>query len=533
MRPVAHLALADGTVLRGEGAGFVPASGVATGELVFNTAMSGYQEVLTDPSYAGQVVAFTTPHVGNYGVTPLDEESPRPACTGLVVRDLSAASRRAGGRSAPLEAFLVQHRIPAICGVDTRRLTRRVRAAGAMGCAFGTAPADELLAAAAAAPTTDGRDLVTGVTCTAPYTVGRGPAPASSRSTTGSRRRWCASSPRASPSPSCPRRPRPHEIRALEPDGVFLSNGPGDPAALAGPRDMIAALLGDVPIFGICLGQQVLAEALGASDLQARLRPPRLEPPGPPPRDRPRRDDRAEPQLRRGPRHARRGAGHPRQPQRRGRRGVLRARGRARFCVQYHPEAGPGPHDARYLFDVFVALCDGRRHGRALMPRRDDLESILVIGSGPIVIGQACEFDYSGTQACRVLREEGYRVVLVNSNPATIMTDPTTADATYVEPLDADVIEAIIERERPDALLPDARRTDGAQPHDGARRQGRARRARRRGDRRAPRGDRDGRGPRAVPRRDARDRARDARGGLRAQPGPGDRDGDARSGSPS
>ena len=88
------------------------------------------------------------------------------------------------------------------------------------------------------------------------------------------------------------------------------------------------------------------------------------------------------------------------------------------------------------------------------MPRRDDIESILIIGSGPIVIGQACEFDYSGTQACRVLREEGYRVILANSNPATIMTDPEFADATYVEPLDADVLEAIIEREKPDALLP-------------------------------------------------------------------------------
>ena len=124
------------------------------------------------------------------------------------------------------------------------------------------------------------------------------------------------------------------------------------------------------------------------------------------------------------------------------------------FCVQYHPEAGPGPHDARYLFDVFHALCQGRGLDGPLMPRRDDLSTILVIGSGPIVIGQACEFDYSGTQACRVLREERYRVVLVNSNPATIMTDPATADATYVEPLDAAVLESIIRRERPDALLP-------------------------------------------------------------------------------
>ncbi len=111
------------------------------------------------------------------------------------------------------------------------------------------------------------------------------------------------------------------------------------------------------------------------------------------------------------------------------------------------------------------------------MGRREDISSILVIGSGPIVIGQACEFDYSGTQACRVLREEGYRVVLVNSNPATIMTDPDLADATYVEPLDADVLAAIIARERPDALLPDAGRPDRAQPGDGALGARRARRA--------------------------------------------------------
>ena len=101
------------------------------------------------------------------------------------------------------------------------------------------------------------------------------------------------------------------------------------------------------------------------------------------------------------------------------------------------------------------------------MPRRDDLESILIIGSGPIVIGQACEFDYSGTQACRVLREEGYRVVLANSNPATIMTDPDFADATYVEPLVPDVLEAILDRERPDAVLADARWPDGPQPGHG------------------------------------------------------------------
>ncbi len=127
------------------------------------------------------------------------------------------------------------------------------------------------------------------------------------------------------------------------------------------------------------------------------------------------------------------------------------------FCVQYHPEAAPGPHDSHYLFDEFVKLMMRDRHDRSgrapIMPRRDDLHRILIIGSGPIVIGQACEFDYSGTQAAKALGADGYEVVLVNSNPATIMTDPDLAARTYVEPLTAPYLEEIIRRERPDALL--------------------------------------------------------------------------------
>ncbi len=123
------------------------------------------------------------------------------------------------------------------------------------------------------------------------------------------------------------------------------------------------------------------------------------------------------------------------------------------FSVQYHPEAGPGPHDARYLFDEF-RRADGSLGREQLMPRRTDLESILLIGVGPIVIGQACEFDYSGTQACRVLRQEGYRVILANSNPATIMTDPEFADAPTSSRSTPTCSTQIIERERPDAVLP-------------------------------------------------------------------------------
>ena len=145
------------------------------------------------------------------------------------------------------------------------------------------------------------------------------------------------------------------------------------------------------------------------------------------------------------------------------------------FGVQHHPEAGPGPHDARYLFDDFTSLMTAASLKQVSMPKRTDLETILIIGSGPIVIGQACEFDYSGTQACRVLRDEGYRVVLVNSNPATIMTDPEFADATYVEPLDVQSLTRIIERERPDALLPTLGGQTALNLVDRARRRRRAR----------------------------------------------------------
>ena len=137
-RPPAVLVLADGAIFEGYAAGHLPRSGVTTGEFVFNTSLSGYQEVLTDPSYAGQIITFTYPHVGNYGVTPLDDESARPWCEGLVVRELSdvPSNWRSVG---PLEGLLLQHAVPAIVGVDTRRLTRHLRAHGALPGAFGHA----------------------------------------------------------------------------------------------------------------------------------------------------------------------------------------------------------------------------------------------------------------------------------------------------------------------------------------------------------------------------------------------------------
>src|SRR5690606_20657357 len=185
---------------------------------------------------------------------------------------------------------------------------------------------------------------------------------------------------------------------------------------------------------------------------QARHRPPRGQPPGAAARHRPGRDHQPEPQLRR--RRGLAGAGgrgDPRQPQRRRGRGHPRAPPPGlRRAV---PPGGRARAGRRPLPVRRVRRPD-RRPGGLRVPRRDDIESILLIGAGPIVIGQACEFDYSGTQACKVLKAEGYRVILANSNPATIMTDPDFADATYVEPLDADHLAKIIEREQPDAVLP-------------------------------------------------------------------------------
>jgi carbamoyl-phosphate synthase small subunit len=166
MRQLALLVLADGTVFEGEAIGALaegrdgegPRS-IATGEIVFNTCLSGYQEVLTDPSYAGQVIAFTYPHIGNYGVSPEDEQSWYPFCRGVVVRDIT--DRPSSWRSAEsLERFLVRHEIAGITGVDTRRLTRHIREAGAMPCALGTAPEAMLLEAARREPGTEGVDLV-------------------------------------------------------------------------------------------------------------------------------------------------------------------------------------------------------------------------------------------------------------------------------------------------------------------------------------------------------------------------------------
>ena len=352
----AHLVLADGTVFEGEAFGAIAPDGVSTGEVVFNTVMTGYQEALTDPSYAGQIITFTYPHIGNYGTNSVDHESRASFCRGVIVRD--PARRASNYRSEDeFEAYLVANNIAGIAGLDTRRLTRHIRDLGAMPGAFGTADEQTLLAAAKSEPGTDGIDLVSTVTCDQPYTVtGDGPRKIVALDF-GIKTSILEQMKRLGTIEVVPASTPASEILAMNPDGVFLSNGPGDPEPLGYARDNISELLGEVPVFGICLGHQLLAATLGASTYKLPF--------------------------------GHHGGNHP----------VMRLRDRKveitsqnhnyaveesslvdaelthinlndqtvqgisctevpAFSVQYHPEAGPGPHDSRYLFDDFEALME-------------------------------------------------------------------------------------------------------------------------------------------------------------------------------
>ncbi len=361
MNPIveAALVLADGEIFEGEAFGAEPDTAISTGEVVFNTVLSGYQEVITDPSYAGQIVTFTYPHLGNYGINAGDHESRRPFLRGVIARDIPR--RHSNWRSdTDIDSFLRQSGVAGISGIDTRRLTRHLRDAGAMSGAFGTASEASLLAAATAEPGTAGVNLAATVTADAAYDV------ASKRSDRVEPWNMVAIDygikstildqlallgnvtvvPAGTPAA---------DILARSPHGIFLSNGPGDPEAVTGATDTIDGLLGQVPVFGICLGHQLLSLTLG---LEAFKLP-----------------------------FGHHGGNHPVRNLATGTveitsqnhnfciadspvSGVefthmnlndqtvegMRCVHAPAFSVQYHPEAGPGPHDSRYLFAEFESL---------------------------------------------------------------------------------------------------------------------------------------------------------------------------------
>jgi len=350
----AALVLADGSVFEGEAIGAEAPSGISTGEVVFNTVLSGYQEVVTDPSYAGQIITFTYPHIGNYGTTVADDESRRPFCRGVIVRDL--ARRHSNFRAEQsLDELLKKSGISGIAGIDTRRLTRILRDTGAMPGAFGTASQSDLLAAARAEKGTDGIDLVATVTTDKSYSFGNGPLKVVAYDfgikTTILR---CLSE--IATIEIVPASTTAAEVLARQPHGVFLSNGPGDPAAVPYAVEAIRELVGEVPLFGICLGHQLLSRALGGTTYKLPF--------------------------------GHHGGNHPVQHLASGHVEItsqnhnfcvdaesfggrvavthlnlndqtnegMRVLDAPAFSVQYHPEAGPGPHDSRYLFEQFAQL---------------------------------------------------------------------------------------------------------------------------------------------------------------------------------
>ena len=378
----ALLATADGTVFRGNSVG---GPGVASGEAVFNTSMTGYQEILTDPSYAGQIVVMTYPHIGNYGVVEFDAQSSGPAVSGFIMRSLSR--RESSWRSeGSLADYLLRHDVVAVSEVDTRRLTRHIRDRGAMPIAMGSDVSEtELIDIAADTPTMAGQDLASSVTTREPYrldaegdaqglvvAIDLGLKREILRNLTG----------RGFEVVVVPAATDAETILGMSPSGVFVSNGPGDPEPLTATTKSLRDLLGQRPLFGICLGHQVLGLAVGASTFKLPFghhggnHPVR------------RLDDNRvyittqnhgfavdlwslsdDDQPDRGelvgrnllPEVVETPFGRMRPSHQNLNDGTLEGMVLEEipaFSVQYHPEGAPGPSDARGLFDDFVRLMD-------------------------------------------------------------------------------------------------------------------------------------------------------------------------------
>jgi carbamoyl-phosphate synthase small subunit len=372
--PRAFIVLEDGTIFEGTSFG---APGEKTGEVVFNTSMTGYQEILTDPSYKGQIVTMTYPLIGNYGVNEDDVESIKPHVEGFIIRENSPIHSNWRAQNS-LSRFLKSHGILGIEGVDTRALTKHIRTAGAMKAIISTEDMnmDRLIEKAKASPGLIGRDLVKEVTCLAPYPwESRLPAPFPPPFASRDRRHRVIAMDfgvkhnilRLLESLGCdiivvPASTTADEILSLHPDGIVLSNGPGDPEGVSYAIETARELIGQKPILGICLGHQILGLALGGRTYKLKF--------------------------------GHHGANHPVKDLKKGKVSItaqnhgfcvdidslsdeeielthlnlndqtvegMRHRKLPIISIQYHPEASPGPHDALYLFEDFIGMMEPSR----------------------------------------------------------------------------------------------------------------------------------------------------------------------------
>ena len=479
MKKEAKLILSDGTVFCGWSFGF---EGETVGEVVFNTAMTGYPESLTDPSYAGQILVTTFPLIGNYGVPdtgigedglPLFMESDRIHPKAIVVADYSEQFSHWNAKES-LAAWLKREKIPAITGIDTRRLTKVLREHGVMmgrvvveGATIESQQTEEDYGSVNWAEKVSCKEIIR-------YNEGAG-----------KRVVLVDCGVKANIIRCLVRRgievirvPWDYDFNALDFDGLFLANGPGDPEQCGKTVEHIRTFLENEqgknvggtdghtrPCMGICLGNQLLARAAGAQTYKLKY--------GHRSHNQPVRevgtnrcyitsqnhgyavDDSTlpadwEPLFVNMNDGSNEGIRHKTNPW---------------FSAQFHPEACSGPTDTEWMFDEFVNCLNAVRTGRTQSPLLTDQESerdglktngiskVLLLGSGALKIGQAGEFDYSGAQALKALKEEGIHSVLINPNIATVQTSKDVADTVYFQPVTPEFVERVIEKERPDGIL--------------------------------------------------------------------------------